>query len=329
MKKLLILFFCISSGFLNAQETVDLYIIDGNDDAYQLYNVAVGWPPIGEMFVDAENLFMGHSWDPGRYYITGLRYQSVPIPPGSTIESAFIQFSPYEPSEETIVITIYCEDNANPLAFTDEDYNITDRPWNGYNSHWEVPAWDWIPNYNSRTHDIKDLVQYVIDMEDWEKNNPIVFILKGNYPLQGEQFPKIAYSYEYAQEYYAPMLTITFTAPSAVDEQELAKSLNIFPNPVTDNFTVSLTDIKDGEYNISMYDLQGKKVSQIFNGTLTFGNYIFEKSSADIMLEAGIYLLSIRGNQQEINRKIIIQELPCNLNTRRIFAGLLLCPVSV
>jgi hypothetical protein len=304
MKKTLTLFFCFSFGLINAQQTIEIPIIDGNDDAYQQWN-HIG-TNVGTMFMGTESLIMGFTPEPHMFYYLGLRYQSVPIPPGSTIESAFIQFSPYEPSEETIVIHIYCENNPNPLAFTSEDYNITDRPWNGNNSHWEVPEWGWIPNDNSRTHDIKELVQYVIDMEGWEKNNPIVFILKGNYPIQGEQFPKIAYSYEYAQEFYAPILTVTFTESAAVDEQEFAKSFNIFPNPVTDNFTVSLTDIKDGEYNINIYDLQGKKVHQLYEGTLALGDYQFEQSAADLNLQAGIYLLHIRGNKQNVSRKIII-----------------------
>jgi hypothetical protein len=305
MKKILTLFFCFSFGLINAQQTIEIPIIDGNDDAYQQWN-HIG-TNVGTMFMGTESLLMGFTPEPHMFYYLGLRYQSVPIPPGSTIESAFIQFSPFEPSEETIVIDIYCENNANPPAFTNEDYNITDRPWNGYNSNWEVPEWDWIPNDNSRTHNIKDLVQYVIDMEGWEKNNPIVFILKGNYPLNDEQFPKIAYSYEYAQEYYAPILTVTFTESAAVDEKELVKSLNISPNPVTDNFTVSLTDIKDGEYNISMYDLQGKRVYELHNGMLTQGDHQFALSASALNLEQGIYMLSIHSDFGNISRKIIVR----------------------
>jgi hypothetical protein len=144
-------------------------------------------------------------------------------------------------------------------------------------------------------------------MEGWEKNNPIVFIFRGNFPTQGEQFPKIACSYEYGSEFYAPILTITFIEPAGIDDQELAKALNIFPNPVSDKFTVSFTDAKDGEYNICLYNLQGKKVSQIYDGKLTNGDHKFEQSAIDLNLQAGVYLLSIRGNQHDASRKVIIQ----------------------
>ncbi len=307
MKKLLLLLICISFSFLNAQETINLYITDGNDDAYQLYNADVGWPPVGEMFVDAENLFMGHSWEPGRYYKIGLRYQSVPIPQGSTIESAYIQFYAYEANSDTTGIKVSCEKNPNPLPFTSVDYNISDRE-NTHSELWAVSEWQaFVPGPNQRTHNIKSIVQKVIDMEGWVKNNPMVFRFSGTSNYLDDDYPKAACSWEFGGEFYAPVLTITYTAPASVDEQELAKALNIFPNPVSDNFTISFDELKEGEYDISLFDLQGKQLHQIHDGWLSQGDHHFELSAMDINMPQGVYLLSISGNKHVINRKIIIQ----------------------
>ncbi len=308
MKKLLILFFCFSFGFLNAQETVTLYIVDGNDDAYQLYRHPSWENPTGEMFVDAENLFMGHSWDPTIFYQIGLRYQSVPIPPGSTIESAYIQFYSFEANNDTTGIRAYCERNVNPLPFTSVDYNISDRERTNHEEFWVSSEWQaFIPGPNQRTHNIWDIVQEVVDLDGWEENNAMVFLFKGTNPGFGEIYPKAACSWEFGGEFYAPVLTITYTAPAGVDEEQLAKSLQVFPNPVSDKFTVSLTDIEDGKYSLSIYDLQGKKVSQLYEGTLTHGDHKFDQSASNLHLQYGVYLLSIRGNQKEVCRKIIIQ----------------------
>jgi len=130
MKKFLLLVFFLSFGSLFAQETVTLYILDGNDDAYQLWRHPSWENPTGEMFVDAEKLFVGHSFPVGQFaimYHIGLRYLSVPIPHGSTIESAFIQFYSYEANDDTTGIMVYCERNPNPLPFTSVEYNISDR----------------------------------------------------------------------------------------------------------------------------------------------------------------------------------------------------------
>ncbi len=304
MKKLLILIFCFSFGFINAQQTVEIPIINGNDDACQ--NLNTDFTHIGTMFVDTIALVMGHTYEPEFYYYVGLRYQSVPIPPGSTIESAYIQFTPLEANEETHIIWIFCEENANPDEFTNEEFNISDREKFFKNEQWGVSEWEaWASNANSRTHDLKSIVQDVIDLEDWQMNNPIVFLLYGT-TTNGAQFPKTAISYEYGAEWYAPLLTITFTAPAGVDEQDLAKALNIFPNPVSEKFTISFEELKEGEYDISIYDLQGKQLHNIHDGWLYQGDHHFELSALDMNMPQGIYLLSISGNKHIVTRKIIV-----------------------
>lgn len=308
MKKLLILIFCISYGLLSAQETVDLYIVDGNDDAYQLFRFP-GWEnPTGEMFVEAEKLFVGYTWNPAIYYSIGLRYQSVPIPPGSTIESAYIQFYSFDANDDTTGIRIYCQRDPNPLPFTSVAYNITDREKTIHDELWVASEWQaFIPGPNQRTHNVWDIVQEVVDMEGWEENNPMVFLIKGTTPGFGEDYPKAACSWEFGGEFYAPVLTITFTAPAAVDEQELAQALNIFPNPVSDIFTISLEELKEGNYNISLFDINGSKVLELNRGHLLPGDHQFRFSADDLNLNQGIYLLSLNSENVGISRKIIVR----------------------
>lgn len=308
MKNIFLFLFGISFSFLSAQETIDLYILDGNDDAYQLYRDPAWENPTGEMFVDAMNLFMGHSWDPVMYYQIGLRYQSVPIPPGSTIESAYIQFYSFEANNDTTGIRVYCERNVNPLPFTGVDYNISDRERTNHNEYWVASEWQaFIPGPNQRTHNILDIVQEIIDLDDWTENNPMVFLFKGTNPGFGEVYPKAACSWEFGGEFYAPVLTITFTAPAGLDEEQLAKFLQVFPNPVSDKFTISFEELKEGVYDISLFDLQGKQLHKIYDGWLSQGDHHFELSVADMNILQGIYLLNIRGNNHVVNRKIIIQ----------------------
>ncbi len=308
MKKLLVLLVCILFGIMQAQETITLYITDGNDDAYQLYRDPAWEDPTGEMFVEAENLFVGYTFPPAMYYHIGLRYQSVPIAPGSTIESAYIQFYAFEANDDTTGIRVRCELDPNPLPFSGVEYNISDRLTTNRSEFWAASEWQaFIPGPNQRTHDIRDVVQEVIDMEGWLKNNAMVFFFKGTNPGFGEDYPKAACSWEFGGEFYAPILTITYTEPAAVDEFGLDKSLKIFPNPVSENVNISFDDIQEGNYTFSIFDLQGKQLNQIYDGWLSRGKHHFESSAADLKVSKGVYLLCIRRGNHTVCRKIIFQ----------------------
>ncbi|RLD59596.1 MAG: hypothetical protein DRI97_00700 [Bacteroidetes bacterium] len=311
MKKVFLLALFLFSSSLYAQETVTLFITDGNDDAYQLYRHPTWENPTGEMFVDAEKLFVGYSFPVGEMgisYHIGLRYQSVPIPQGSTIESTYIQFYSFEANDDTTGIIIYCEKNPDPLPFTGVEYNISDRETTNHDEFWVASEWQpFIPGPNQLTHNIRDIVQEVVDLETWVKNNPIVFLVKGTNPAFGEDYPKAACSWEYGGEFYAPVLTITYTAPASVEEEDLAKALSIFPNPVTDKFTLSFIDLKQGKYEISLYDLHGRIIHEINTGNLTYGNHQFDFSAAALNMQTGIYLIRVHCSQGDISRKIVVR----------------------
>ena len=308
MKKLLLAILCAGIVFAQAQETITCYVENGNDDAYQLYCNTSGQPPTGEMFVDQDGLFMGYTSDPTRYYLTGVRYSSVPVPQGSTIVEAYIQFTSLSANEGQHDVTVCIERDLNPEPFTTEDYNISDRiAWPSY-ATWSIAEWQHFESGpNQRTYDIKNPLQSMINREEWVKGNPMVFFFDGNYPSHGEIYPKHACAWEYAGDFYAPILTITFTAPASVEELNLAKAMNIFPNPVMDKFCISFTEILKGNYEISISDLKGKKVCTMNTGHLISGDYQFDFSAEDMNLKSGVYLINVKGSKQETSRKIIIR----------------------
>jgi len=305
MKKLLLLILCACFGFIQAQETVTLYILDGNDDAYQHFSNTVTAQE-GTMFVSNEWLSMGQSYDPHRLMRIGLRYRSVPIPAGSTIESAYVQFTSYlEENDQDIVIWIRGEKNPNPLPFNSEDYNISDRLKTTASEVWGVAEWQsLIPGPNQKTHNIKRVVQELVDMEGWEENNNMVLLFHG---ANSGNLPKKACSWEFGGEFYSPVLEITYTAPASVEEAEIANALSIFPNPITDRFTISFTELMEGEYDISVFDLQGRKVHEMNTSILVSGDYQYDLSATELNMQTGVYLIRVHASQGEISRKVIVR----------------------
>ena len=70
---------------------------------------------------------------------------------------------------------------------------------------------------------------------------------------------------------------------------------------------VFLSDVKKGEYNICLFDLQSREVNEVFSGHLTSGDHYFTLSADELNLEQGIYILSISKLNSEASRKIIVR----------------------
>jgi len=101
-------------------------------------------------------------------------------------------------------------------------------------------------------------------------------------------------------ELFTQLLTVkenTATAIASITEQ----SIQIFPSPSNGNFNIDIGNISAERLIINLYDLNGKKVAQVYNGN--FANIIpFQNSS----LNDGMYLLNIETGNASYSKRIII-----------------------
>lgn len=82
--------------------------------------------------------------------------------------------------------------------------------------------------------------------------------------------------------------------------------VEIFPNPTTDKFVLSFADVKQDEYEISIFDMQGKKCGEVFNGHLQQGDHQIQLSAQELNIENGIYLVSVKSSTGQHIRKIVV-----------------------
>ena len=82
--------------------------------------------------------------------------------------------------------------------------------------------------------------------------------------------------------------------------------LNIHPNPSADVVNIQITTPVNQYLNIEIYDLQGKRVMNLFNGVVENSNALSLKVSKSD-LNSGIYLLKILGNGIAENYKVVIE----------------------
>ncbi len=98
--------------------------------------------------------------------------------------------------------------------------------------------------------------------------------------------------------YYSSQVKVGHTK---IEDFELQQN---YPNPFnpTTSFTVNV--IIPGYYLVGIYDLVGKEIQILHNGTLNTGVHTFSFNGED--LPSGIYLLKVKSNNMSIVRKMIL-----------------------
>ncbi len=106
-------------------------------------------------------------------------------------------------------------------------------------------------------------------------------------------------------EIYTGTVTIQPGATGIEDISEKLSSLNIFPNPVTSEFSISF-DLKSNEQlSASIYSLDGKLSRELMNEKGQQG--YFNRSFNVQDLPAGIYLVKLNAGSASVTKKIIKQ----------------------
>jgi chitodextrinase len=132
----------------------------------------------GRVFLDSSRIELGYEAAAGAQYV-GLRFQNVQVPKNATITRAWLRFQSSEDSAEPVSLFVFALDDANPVAFSDEDFNLTNRPVLDFVAAWPgVEAWSIDQNYSSP--DLALQVQTLVNNADWQPGNAIGFLVAGD-----------------------------------------------------------------------------------------------------------------------------------------------------
>jgi PKD repeat protein len=147
--------------------TVVFDIQSSNDDAEQDASS-------GAMDFTSSDLEL--STDGSSLQVIGLRYDNITIPKGSTVSSAYIQFTVDEVNTANTVnllLTVEEEDNSTPLTGTilsSRNWNLTSPIfWNS------IPAWSAIDDagVNQQSADVATLINQIVNRPGWSTGNAI------------------------------------------------------------------------------------------------------------------------------------------------------------
>lgn len=78
----------------------------------------------------------------------------------------------------------------------------------------------------------------------------------------------------------------------------------VTPNPVTNNATITINTENEAIYIVTVYDMLGNKLAELYNGNLNQGT---NNISWNPNLETGMYFISVEGNNSTETVKVIVK----------------------
>lgn len=133
----------------------------------------------GDMDLGSSDLEFGET-SGSVLHTSGLRFNTVSIPQGASIASAFIQFRCDNTGAEPVEMTISGENVGNAAPFLEVNFNLTSRTLTTASAIWTVP--EWVTESDrldaQRTVDIGPIIQEIINRADWIAGNTINIVLK-------------------------------------------------------------------------------------------------------------------------------------------------------
>ncbi|MEM0997396.1 MAG: Ig-like domain-containing protein [Bacteroidota bacterium] len=180
--------------------TTLLQVNASSDDAEERAN--------GSMSLTSSDLEL--VWDNGDQQI-GMRFNGVPVPQGSTVSDAYLQFTVDETSSGATDLTVWGESVDDAATFGGSSGDIANRPRTTASAQWNnVPAWNTtgLSGADQQFTGLASIIEEIVNRPGWTAGNSLSLIVEGT----GE---RIAESYD-GSAGAAPVLVIVYTLPGGL-----------------------------------------------------------------------------------------------------------------
>jgi hypothetical protein len=135
--------------------------------------------PSGDMNLTSNDLEM--VLDSDSVQAIGIRFRNLQIPQCAVINAAYIQFTAKNSTViDPCTLQIYGEDTDHALIFSNEDFNISNRPKTDSMVVWSPEEWSSNDaGIAQQTPDISPIIQEIINREGFTDTSSIAFIIEG------------------------------------------------------------------------------------------------------------------------------------------------------
>ena len=96
---------------------------------------------------------------------------------------------------------------------------------------------------------------------------------------------------------------VNITEP-AIHKIENFDITRLYPNPFNAGINIDFKILSPGLYDLSIYDLSGRKLATLVSTNLNIGNYSFSWDATD--MSSGVYLVRLSDGPQTVTRKALL-----------------------
>jgi hypothetical protein len=260
-------------------DTWDGGIAASSDDAEE--------KPSGSMRLTSSDLEL--TLDKTNQQVVGMRFTGVNIPPGASIQNAYIQFQADETGSDATSLTIYAEAVDNATTFVDATGNITNRTTTSASVAWSPVPWTTVGQAgpDEQTSDIATVIQEIVNRPGWSSGNALAIIITGTGKRTAESFNGVSSA--------APRLHVEYFPGNRTPTTSGIADVNVntdAPDTVIDLFA-AFDDFEDPDPALT-YTIENNTNSTLFTstsidgvlGTLTLDYAPATNATADITIRA-------------------------------------------
>ena len=250
----------------------------------------------GSMYTNSSDIEL--VYDGGGDQTIGLRFTGMNIPPGASIDSAFIQFTVDEVSSGACILSIKGENADDSRFFASAMHNVSGRLTTSAEITWEPADWPTVgaAGADQRTPDLSSIVQEIVNLPGYSLSSAITIIITGSGERTSEAYEGVAGS--------AALLTVTYnfgkesnTSIHSLDDTPI----QIYPNPVTNGkVTIALDGDITGNASVAIVDMMGRICHQY--------ELKHAKTELDISgIKPGIYMINLSNGNKTYSYKLLVE----------------------
>jgi hypothetical protein len=111
---------------------------------------------------------------------------------------------------------------------------------------------------------------------------------------------------DYGVIFMADNMRVTAFSSSVILNQKIFNKVSIIPNPISQSATISFSLFKSESINLIIYDITGRLIKNLFNGTLNSGKHQIIWHVNDDTVDDGLYFLKLNGENFSRSCKLTV-----------------------
>ena len=187
--------------------TIEVQVAASSDDAEER--------PSGSVTLTSSDLELTHDGS-NQQQVVGMRFTGLNIPPGASIQNAYLQFQADETGSDPTSLAIYAQAVDNATSFSRTNADISNRTTTIASVPWSPAPWNTRGEAgpNQRTPNIATVIQEIVNRPGWSGGNALAVIITGAGKRTAESFNGVPSA--------APLLHIEYVSTASIEVSQPA-----------------------------------------------------------------------------------------------------------